>query len=166
MTEPIRFTPTAPHPATRAAATAQPAEVPGRWRGGARAESAGPVRLSKPGEPIEPALAPARLVIHRAGRLIVVRLEEVDWIEGAGNYVRVHARGDNLLHRQTLATLAARLDRRQFARIHRSAIVRLDAITQIETRGTGGGEVELRNGSRLAISRRYRRELLQRLEAQ
>jgi two-component system, LytTR family, response regulator len=106
-----------------------------------------------------------RLVIHKGTRLLVVRLDEVDWIEGAGNYVEVHVRQDCHLHRQTLASLHARLDPRRFARIHRSAIVRLDAIAQIE-RGSGGGEVELRDGSRLAVSRRYRRELLARLGAE
>lgn len=107
-----------------------------------------------------------RLVIHKANRLVVVRLDDVDWIEGAGNYVRVHALGECHLHRQTLAVLHARLDPRRFSRIHRSAIVRLDAIAQIAGRGSGGSEVELRAGVRLAVSRRYRRELLARLGAE
>jgi two-component system LytT family response regulator len=106
-----------------------------------------------------------RLVIHKGTRLLVVRLEEVDWIEGAGNYVEVHVRSECHLHRQTLTSLHARLDPRRFARIHRSAIVRLDAIAQLE-RGPGGGELELRDGVRLAVSRRYRRELLARLGAE
>lgn len=107
-----------------------------------------------------------RLVIHKANRLVVVRLDDVDWIEGAGNYVRVHALGECHLHRQTLALLHARLDPRRFARIHRSAIVRLDAVAGIESRRAGGCEVELRAGLRLAVSRRYRRELLARLGAE
>lgn len=105
-----------------------------------------------------------RLVIHESRRLVVVRLNEIDWIEGAGNYVRVHVGAKSRLHRQTLAELHGCLDPRSFARVHRSAIVRLDAIAQIERDASGGMTVELRNGGRVAVSRRYRRELAHRLE--
>lgn len=105
-----------------------------------------------------------RLVIHESRRLIVVRLEEVDWIEGAGNYVRIHVGGRSRLHRQTLAGLHDSLDPDCFARVHRSAIVRLDAIALIERDTSGGVAIELRNGERVAVSRRYRRELSLHLE--
>lgn len=131
-------------------------------RPAAERTSAGVARWPAP-PPAEPL---SRLVIHKANRLVVVRLDEVDWIEGAGNYVRVHARGECHLHRQTLSRLHARLDPRRFARIHRSSIVRLDAIAQIEGSSSGGTDVELRDGERLAVSRRYRRELLARLGAE
>ena len=145
MTEPLRSTLIDSPGASERPAAERSREAVARWPVAARAE------------PL------SRLVIHQANRLVVVRLEEVDWIEGAGNYVRVHTAGEEHLHRQTLAILHARLDPRHFARIHRSAIVRLDAIAQIEGRSSGGSEVELRGGVRLAVSRRYRRELLARL---
>lgn len=145
MTEPLRSTVFAPQDGLARPAVERPSEGVARWPVSTRAE------------PL------SRLVIQRGNRLVVVRLDEVDWIEGAGNYVRVHTRGECHLHRQTLAQLHARLDPRRFARIHRSAIVRLDAIAQIEGRSSGGSEVELRDGKRLAVSRRYRRELLARL---
>lgn len=119
---------------------------------------------SRPRFPAVSAGPLCRLVVHEGRRLVVLRPEEVEWIEGAGNYVRIHARGEVHLHRQTLAALAARLDPRSFARVHRSAIVRLDAISEIERELSGGRALELRSGVRVAVSRRYFRELSRLLE--
>lgn len=148
MTEPLRSNASEPHGAPKMPALERQSEGLPRWPAAVRAE------------------AISRLVIPRGTRLLVVHLEEVDWFEGAGNYVRVHVGSEGHLHRQTLALLHARLDPRRFARIHRSTIVRLDAVAQIDSTGAGGSEVALRNGTRLAISRRYRRELLSRLGAE
>lgn len=102
----------------------------------------------------------ARLLVRRHDRLIVVRIEEVDWIESAGNYVRLHL-GDDALHlRQTLGGLAARLDPRRFVRVHRTAIVNLNSIVELSSGTAGVGALRLRNGRELPVSRRHRRRLL------
>ncbi len=147
MTEPLRSRFSPPSVLPERSTPERPA--PGRWRDPG---AAAPAPLS-------------RLVVRRGDCLVVVRLEEVDWIEGAGNYVRVHTGAASHLHRQKLGVLAFRLDPTRFARIHRSTIVNLDAIAAIAPRASGGGEIELRDGSRLAVSRRYRRELLARVGA-
>src|SRR5678810_230047 len=87
--------------------------------------SALPRVVDEPGDaPRSPASAAhqhlERLLIRRRERFVVLRLEDVDWIEGAGNYVRLHAGDSTHLHRQPLGDLADRLDPRRFVRIHRS----------------------------------------------
>lgn len=106
---------------------------------------------------------PQRLLIVDGRRTLVLALEEVDWMEGGGKSVRVHAGARTFVLRQALAALSTRLDPQHFARVHRSTIVNLKAIVAIEQPGTGAQELVLGNGSRLALSRRYRRELLERL---
>jgi two-component system LytT family response regulator len=65
----------------------------------------------------------------------VLRVADVDWIGGAGNYVELHVGPARHLDRQTLAGLESRLDRRRFARIHRSTIVNLERVAAVEARG-------------------------------
>lgn len=101
-----------------------------------------------------------RLLVRKRRRWVVVRLEEVDWIEAAGNYVRLHVGAESHLHRQTLADLAARVDSSRFVRIHRSAVVNLDRVVELRGERSGHYEVLLRGGARLSMSRRYRRQVL------
>ena len=102
-----------------------------------------------------------RLLVRSEGRLLVVRLPEVDWIEGAGNYARIHAGARVFLYRQTLAALERRLDPTRFARIHRSTIVNLDRIEELRPTISGSYEVVLVGGKRLTLSRGHRRRALE-----
>jgi len=102
-----------------------------------------------------------RLLIRRRERFVVLRLEDVDWIEGAGNYVRLHAGDSTHLHRQPLGDLADRLDPRHFVRIHRSTIVNVDRIEELRPLDSGTYEVRLRCGAQLSMSRRYRRRVFE-----
>jgi two-component system LytT family response regulator len=97
-----------------------------------------------------------RLLIRDRGRIVLLRLEEVDWIEGAGNYVRFHAAGEIHSLRRTLGALEARLDPALFVRVHRSTIVNLDRLAEMRARPSGGYELVLRDGSRLTLSRRHK----------
>jgi two-component system LytT family response regulator len=106
-----------------------------------------------------------RLLVRENGRLVVVRLAEVDWIEGAGNYVRLHVGTRSHLHRQTLAQLEQRLDPTRFARIHRSTIVNLDRIDELRPTISGSYEVVLLGGERLTLSRGHRRRALELVES-
>ncbi|HMA43674.1 MAG TPA: LytTR family DNA-binding domain-containing protein, partial [Gemmatimonadales bacterium] len=100
-----------------------------------------------------------RLLVRERGRAFFVRVEEVDWLETAGNYVRVHV--GRALHRVRLplTQLEARLDRRAFRRISRSHIVRIDGIRELQPWFHGDGLVILTSGAKLRLSRRYRDRL-------
>lgn len=100
-----------------------------------------------------------RLVIKTAGRVMLVRTAEVDWIESADNYVNLHIGPDSHLLRETMASLEARLDPKHFLRISRSTIVNLDRVKELQPMFHGDYAVILRNGARLSLSRSYRDKL-------
>src|SRR5262249_39429547 len=75
--------------------------------------------------------APQRLAVKEDGKVLFIGLEEVDWLEAAGNYIRVHTGSTMHLLRETMSALEARLPPEQFIRIHRSAIVALDRIREL-----------------------------------
>lgn len=102
-----------------------------------------------------------RLVIKSGGRVFFLRFDEIDWIEAAGNYVKLHVGAEDFLHRETLTSLESRLDPEQFLRIHRSTIVNVERIQEMQPAFHGDYEVILRNGVRLTMSRNYRPRLQQ-----
>jgi two-component system, LytTR family, response regulator len=100
-----------------------------------------------------------RLAIKSAGRIIFLNVEEVDWIEAADNYVRVHAgRQAHLLH-ATMNSLESRLDANQFLRIHRSTIVHLKRVKELQPMFHGEYRVILKDGTQLPSGRSYREKL-------
>ena len=103
-----------------------------------------------------------RLVIKSGGRVFFLRTEEIDWIEAAGNYVRLHAGGEAHLLRETMNALESQLDPKKFLRIHRSTIVHIERIQEMHPWFKGEHVVILRGGTRLTLSRGFR-EKLQRL---
>jgi two-component system LytT family response regulator len=100
-----------------------------------------------------------RFVIKSAGRVFFLRLEEIDWIEAAGNYVKLHVGTDDHLLRETMNALEGRLNPEQFVRIHRSTIVNLDRIQELQPWFHGDYRVILRDGTQLTLSRGYRQKL-------
>lgn len=104
-----------------------------------------------------------RLIVKSAGRVSFVKLSEVDWIEAADYYVSVHAGGKTHLLRRTLSDLEGELDPAEFCRIHRSSIVNLSRVRDLEPTETGDYDVTLANGTRLRMSRTYRKQLQSRL---
>ncbi len=107
-----------------------------------------------------------RLAIKRSGRVVFLDVDEIDWIQAAGVYVRIHANGTSHLLRETLGALEKRLDPARFVRIHRSAIVPLDRIAALESDRSGEYRVVLDDGTRLKLSRSYREKLERRLGQQ
>jgi two-component system LytT family response regulator len=103
-----------------------------------------------------------RILIKERGRVFFLRLEDVYWVESAGNYVRVHARDAKHLLRQTMNELEQRLAPAQFVRIHRTAIVNIDRIRELQPLFHGEYAVLLTDGTRLTLSRRYRDRLQER----
>jgi two-component system LytT family response regulator len=104
-----------------------------------------------------------RLVVKSGGTTRFIRVADIDWIEAAGVYVNLHVAGKELLYRAALNELAARLDPLRFVRVHRSAIVNIDSIVQLEPISHGEFEVVMKNGSRSRVSRTYRAQLEKRL---
>lgn len=100
-----------------------------------------------------------RFLVRQRGRMRLVRAADVDWIEAADNYVRLHVDKESLLARATLAEIEKRLDPAKFARVHRSAIVNLDAIREIRPWSHGDALLVLRSGAEVRLSRRYRDRL-------
>ena len=102
---------------------------------------------------------PARLTVRDGARVTLVPVDELDWLAAEGNYVVLHAGGAEHLLRETLAALEARLDPARFVRVHRSAIVNLDRVTQLVPHGKNDAVAILRGGTRVPVSRTYRPRL-------
>ncbi|MFN2563633.1 MAG: LytR/AlgR family response regulator transcription factor [Gemmatimonadaceae bacterium] len=94
-----------------------------------------------------------RLVVKTGGRVVFLRTEDIDWVEASGNYVRLHVGGEAHLLRESMKNMERRLDPSTFVRIHRSAIVNVDRIRELEPWFHGEYIVILRDGTRLTSSR-------------
>ncbi|MHB8404696.1 MAG: LytR/AlgR family response regulator transcription factor [Gammaproteobacteria bacterium] len=97
-----------------------------------------------------------RIAVKSVGRTVFVATEAVDWLETAGNYVCLHAGKDTHVVRETMNQLEFQLDPGQFVRIHRSTLVRIEAIREIQPLFNGDRAVILRDGTKLTMSRSYR----------
>ncbi|GAB2882692.1 LytTR family DNA-binding domain-containing protein [Pseudoduganella ginsengisoli] len=95
------------------------------------------------------------LTIRSVGLIERVQLAQVQWIGAAGNYVELHVHARTLLHRVTISHLEARLNPRDFLRVHRTAIVRRPECVALSTIGDGRYEVRLRCGAQIPVSERY-----------
>lgn len=104
-----------------------------------------------------------RLVVKGTGQVSFVRICEIDWIEAADYYAALHAGAKTHLLRRRMSELERDLDQNVFCRIHRSSIVNLDRIQSLKLNEDGEYEVVLDNGTRLRLSRRYRKRLQSRL---
>jgi two-component system LytT family response regulator len=108
-----------------------------------------------------PSKAVDRLAVKSSGRVVFVRVEEIDWVEAADNYVELHVGEESHLHRETMADLEQMLPPGRFMRISRSTIVNVDRIKELQPLFHGEYAVILRNGTRLTLSRSYREKLNQ-----
>ena len=102
-------------------------------------------------------------VIKTAGQVCFVAASEIDWIEAADYYVCLHAGTKTHLLRQSMAELEQDLDCNAYCRIHRSAIVKLEKVRRLELNESGEYDVLLSSGTRVRLSRRYRKEPQSRL---
>lgn len=102
------------------------------------------------------ASAPWRLEVRDGNRVFWLAPDEIERAEAAGNYVELHTIGGTLLHRMTLAALESDLAPHGFVRIHRSRLVRRDAVTAVTSTPSGDFEAQLASGATVAGSRRFR----------
>ena len=100
-----------------------------------------------------------RLAIKSAGRIFFLMVEEIDWIESADNYVRLHVGRESHLLRETVNGLEKKLDPDRFLRIRRSTIVNIKQIKELHPLFNGEYAIILKNGNELTSSRRYRKNL-------
>lgn len=100
-----------------------------------------------------------RVAVRSGARIQLVRLDQVDWIESAANYVRLHIGAATHLFRGSMIALEQRLDPSRFVRIHRSTIVNIDRITELQPSFARDHIVVLRDGTRLRLSSNYRERL-------
>ncbi len=105
-----------------------------------------------------------RFVLKIADRIAVRNVSELDWAEADGNYVRMHFGKETHLERGKLSALAEKLDPRQFARPHRSAIVNIDRIREMRQVFHGDYVVILQDGLRIALGKAYRDQFLEQVQ--
>jgi two-component system LytT family response regulator len=110
------------------------------------------VLASMPGQPA----AVKQILVRDKSRAYFVAVDSIERLSAAGNYVEIHAGAKVHLVREPLAKLAAQLDTGEFIRVHRSHVVRLSFIAELQPMFHGDYELVLRNGERLALSRRYK----------
>lgn len=106
----------------------------------------------------------SNIMVKSAGRLLILKTNEIDWIEAADYYACLHVSGKNHLLRRSLAELEEELDQKLFCRIHRSTIVNLNRVRGMQLDLNGDHEVLLGDGTKLRLSRTYRENLQTRLK--
>ena len=97
-----------------------------------------------------------RFVVKEAGKVFFVPVEAAAWLEASGNYVGLHVGGKTHLIHVTLANVEQKLDPQKFLRIHRSTIVNVDRIKELQPFANGEFVVILHDGTRLKLSRSFR----------
>ena len=100
-----------------------------------------------------------RLAVKTGGKVVFLRPDEIDWVEAAGNYVKLHVGAESHLYRESMKNMESRLDGGQFVRIHRSAIVNVDRIRELQPWFHGEYVVILQDGVRLMASRVFSERL-------
>lgn len=99
---------------------------------------------------------PERFLVRKLGKEFLVAAAEVEWLQASGNYVNLHVRGRDYPLRTTMASIEGQLDPARFVRVHRSYIVNLDCVGEIEPLETGDARITMRDGVSIPCSRTYR----------
>jgi two-component system LytT family response regulator len=102
-----------------------------------------------------------RLIIKAEGRISFLDTREINWIEADDKYVHLHTAKASRMVRQTLSAMETQLDPKKFQRIHRSAIVNVERIKELEPTFNGEHVVHLEDGTKLTLSRTYREKLFE-----
>jgi hypothetical protein len=109
--------------------------------------------------PVEPVERPDRFLVRKLGKEFLVAANDIEFLQASGNYVNLHVRGRDYPLRTTMAAIEPRMDPARFVRVHRSYMVNLDCIAEIEPLDTGDARVQLRDGKMIPCSRTYRAAL-------
>jgi two-component system, LytTR family, response regulator len=109
-----------------------------------------------PGGPVQDGTWLDRIAVKSVGRTEFVATAAIDWIATAGNYLALHCGKNTHLVRETMSRIEARLDPKTFVRIHRSTMVRIEAVQAVEPLFNGDRAVTLHDGTKLTLSRSFR----------
>ena len=104
-----------------------------------------------------------RFLIKQNGRIIFLKTGEIDFLRADDKYIQLHSGKTIHLVRQTLGAMRSQLDPQNFVQIHRSIIVNIERIKELETMFSGDHTVVMENGARLPLSRNYKNQLFERL---
>lgn len=96
------------------------------------------------------------LLVKKLDKEFLLKVSDIEWLESAGNYVNLHSQGRIYPLRSTMKALLERIENRGFRQIHRSFGVNLNAVHSIHYLPSGDGEIELKTGATLSLSRRYK----------
>lgn len=99
---------------------------------------------------------PERFLVRKLGKEFLIAAVDVEWLKAAGNYVNLHVRGRDYPLRTTMAAIEGQLDPARFVRVHRSYMVNLDCVGEIEPLDTGDARIAMRDGTTIPCSRTYR----------
>lgn len=111
------------------------------------------------GPPVGSIDRPERFLVRKLGKEFLLPAQEVEWLQAWGNYVNLRVRSRDYPLRSTLTAVESRLDPARFVRVHRSYIVNLDQIAEIEPTDGGDAKITMKDGSVVPCSRRYRDDL-------
>ena len=100
-----------------------------------------------------------RLAVKADGRILFVKMEDIDWVEAADNYATLHVGAESMMMRETMATLETRLDPCGFVRVSRSAIVNTERVRELQPLFHGEYALILQDGTKLTLTRSYRKNL-------
>lgn len=103
---------------------------------------------------------PNRLAVRSGGKVFFVKMEEIDWVEAADNYVILHLKQQTHILRETMNSIQTRLDPSKFVRVHRSRIVNIERIQELQPCMHGEYVIVLHDGTQLTLSRSYREKLM------
>lgn len=113
------------------------------------------------GPPVEAVERPERFLVKKLGKEFLLPAQEIEWLQAWGNYVNLRVRGRDYPLRSTLAAIEQRIDPQRFVRVHRSHIVNVAEIVEIEPLEAGDARIRMKDGSLIPCSRRYRDRLRQ-----
>ena len=102
-----------------------------------------------------------RLVIKSGSRMLFLHPEKIEWVEAEKDYVRLHAGRENHLVRETMNEIEKKLQSDRFVRVHRSTIVNLDHVKEMQPLPSGEYDITMRDGTQLRLSRGYRPRLME-----
>ena len=108
------------------------------------------------GPPVDSLERPQRFMVRKLGKEFLIAASEIEWLQSQGNYVNLQVRGRAYPLRSTMAAVQVLLDPAKFVRVHRSHIVNLDYLLEIEPLDSGDARLKLRDGTLVSCSRTYR----------
>jgi two-component system LytT family response regulator len=105
-------------------------------------------------ESVQQKTYPERMLVEQGNKWVTLQVVEIDWLEAEGDYTKIHTRSKTFISNKGIGEIESKLDPHQFQRVHRSAIVAIQAIQEIH-REPSGPQIVLRDGHTLKVSRSY-----------